>query len=280
MLEAVAAGGHAGHSAAVLSIDGVLYVCESIGGSTGERNGVIRTPYDEWMAAASKTRWLVTLVRLNEEAYAKWDQAAAETWFKSVEGSPYGYANYLFGWLDSIDGNYFKPFTKETLLSLMFIVDTVAPDVSVKMWGRALNKRLGTDGLTLPEILAKTETAGAQTIYELMAVPEQDDWVYSDGVAMVCDVFTAALFKHGGVLDVDFQATEITPAFLYGLNIYESDGSKRPAQCQAADPDVPYCQLTGELKHGLLGYNTMAPYDNMFETCSGGAPTYKYTPGC
>ena len=36
---------------------------------------------------------------------AQFNVTAAANWFKTVEGLPYGYHNFLFGWLDDVDNN-------------------------------------------------------------------------------------------------------------------------------------------------------------------------------
>ena len=58
------------------------------------------------------------------------------------------------------------------------------------MFTDALNQRLGTTGLDIPGVAAAAAEQG-MTISELMAVPEQDGWIYSgleprDGEAYVC----------------------------------------------------------------------------------------------
>lgn len=37
------------------------------------------------------------------------------------------------------------------------------------------------------------------TVGEVFAMPEQDEWVYSDGKSMVCSAFVAAVWKAGGL---------------------------------------------------------------------------------
>ena len=47
--------------------------------------------------------------------------------------------------------------------------------------GNALNFRLGTKKLSLPEIVVEADKQG-YTIKELFAVVEEDKWVYPDGI--------------------------------------------------------------------------------------------------
>lgn len=39
------------------------------------------------------------------------------------------------------------------------------------------------------------------TFGELIAIPENDDWVYSDGKSMVCSSFVTAIYKAGGLFN-------------------------------------------------------------------------------
>lgn len=39
------------------------------------------------------------------------------------------------------------------------------------------------------------------TFGDLMAVPEKDGWVYSDGQSYVCGAFVAAIYQAGGLLN-------------------------------------------------------------------------------
>ena len=43
------------------------------------------------------------------------------------------------------------------------------------------------------------------TFGELMAIPERDEWIYSDGYSMVCSCFVVAMYKAGGL----FQGMDV-----------------------------------------------------------------------
>lgn len=67
-------------------------------------------------------------------------------------------------------------------------------------------------GLDLYEILAETERRGL-TFDELLTIPEQDEWVYSDGKSTTCVAFILAMYKEAGVfgsLAESIQVTEFT----------------------------------------------------------------------
>ena len=93
------------------------------------------------------------------------------------------------------------------------------------------------------------------SVEEVMAIVEQDGWIYDgeeprDGRSYVCSSFVAAVWKASGLLDYDFNATELGPGDIYKLKIFESNPTL-PEQCVAADPELPYCQLLGNYKFEL-----------------------------
>jgi len=78
------------------------------------------------------------------------------------------------------------------------MLESVVPDTVYSFMGEALNMRLGTKGLSLAEVMNLAVDRGI-TLEELMAIVENDNWVYSDGKSMVCSSFVAALYKAGGL---------------------------------------------------------------------------------
>ena len=133
------------------------------------------------------------------------------------------------------------------------------------MMGEALNMRLGTEGLNMRQIMAEAAHRG-KTVMELLAEPELDEYVYSDGPSMVCSCFVAGIYKAGGVFgDMNVEATEFSPKDVYQMKIYNE--TYVPEKCSAVDPDLPYCQILGKYKLTLPGFNTIDLYENMNNHC-------------
>lgn len=69
-----------------------------------------------------------------------------------------------------------------------------------------------TQDLDLYGILAETEKLGI-TFDQLLTIPEQDEWVYSDGQSTTCVAFILSMYKEAGVfgpLSNSIQVTEFT----------------------------------------------------------------------
>lgn len=95
----------------------------------------------------------IIVLPLSPENRAKWDQQKAYDWFKSVEGSPYGFANFLFGFLDTPNDNFPQVMDSNswfTLISIIYSIPEIGPEMVDLVWSRGLSKRLGfaTEELT------------------------------------------------------------------------------------------------------------------------------------
>ncbi|KAI7981729.1 putative TPR repeat-containing protein [Camellia lanceoleosa] len=161
--------------------------------------------------------------------------------------------------------------TEFTVASVMTVWNNVQPDYAANMWNEALNKRLGTKGLDLPEILVEAERRGS-SFDELLTIPEQDDWIYTDGKSTSCVVFILEMYKEAGLFDPianSIQVTEFTIKDAYTLKFFENNSSCLPKWCNDLDTvKLPFCQIRGKYRMELPGYNTMDPYPHMNERCS------------
>jgi len=269
-------GGQTGHTAVALWIDGQLFICESKG--KGTQNwpppyGVISTPYRQWMQQAVQADYQIAFLQLRDEYRALFDEQKAINWFNSVQGTPYGYHNFIFGWIDTESDNYPPPLQPQNLLVAFLLVNDLYKPLADKMYNEALNFRLSTSGLDLHQILQVADSKNI-TFWELMTVPEQDNWKYSDGYSMVCDVFVLRMYEEAGIFgDLDMEMTEFSPKDGYQIRLFVDDISQRPAECH--DDPFPYCQLMGDLNLYLPGFNMIQPYTNMNQKCGGYLPYYK-----
>ncbi|KAF5197073.1 Inositol-1,4,5-trisphosphate 5-phosphatase [Thalictrum thalictroides] len=158
----------------------------------------------------------------------------------------------------------------------------VQPSYAANMWNEALNKRLGTEDLDLYGILAETEKRG-MTFDHLLTIPEQDEWVYSDGKSTTCVAFILEMYKEAGILgplSSSIQVTEFTIRDAYMLKIFESNHTRLPIWCNNGEKQLPFCQILGEYRMEFPLYNTIEPYAKMNENCPSLPPTYERPVSC
>jgi len=99
-------GTHAGHSVMALRFDGELYIIESQDGWYWPRKGIQRNKWSDWIKWAEDASFHVTHFPLNAEARSRFNEKAAQDFFFQTDGLPYGYHNFLFGWIDTPAKNW------------------------------------------------------------------------------------------------------------------------------------------------------------------------------
>jgi len=140
-------GSHAGHSTMALRFDGELYIVESQDAWYWPTINIQRTLFADWINNAINCDFNVVHLPLTAEARAKFNETAAQEFFFSTEGMPYGYHNFLFGWIDTTEDNW-PPLLPAYFAPILFsIVGKVAPNTMDIFYYQAMNYRLGTQGL-------------------------------------------------------------------------------------------------------------------------------------
>ncbi|KAL5725288.1 hypothetical protein ACHQM5_008448 [Ranunculus cassubicifolius] len=286
-LEKWVTGAFAGHTAVCLKDDqGKLWVGES--GHENEKGEeiIVVIPWEEWWELTLKdnSNPQIALLPLHPDVRAKFNNTAAWAYARSMSGKPYGYHNMIFSWIDTITDNYPPPLDSHLVISMMSMWTRVQPSYAANMWNEALNKRLGTEDLDLYGILEETEKRG-MTFDHLLTIPEQDEWVYSDGKSTTCVAFILSMYKEAGILGPlsnSIQVTEFTIRDAYMLKIYENNHTRLPNWCNNGDNQLqlPFCQILGEYRMEFPLYNTIEPYANMNENCPSLPPTYERPVKC
>ncbi|MCD7472379.1 hypothetical protein HAX54_013607 [Datura stramonium] len=286
-LEKWATGSYAGHTAVCLrDAEGRLWVGESGHDNDKGEDVIAILPWDEWWEfelTKDNTNPHIAVLPLHPDLRAKFNETAAWEYARSMEGKPYGYHNLIFSWIDTIDGNYPPPLDAHLVASVMTVWNQIQPEYGSNLWNEALNKRLGTQNLSLPEILVEVEKRGS-SFAKLLAIPEQDDWVYIDGKSASCVAFILEMYKEGGLfgeLASSIQVTEFTIKDAYTLKFFENNSSRLPKWCNADDNvKLPFCQIRGKYRMELPGYNSMDLYSHMNERCPSMPPKYYRPQGC
>ncbi|KAF9672980.1 hypothetical protein SADUNF_Sadunf11G0100800 [Salix dunnii] len=304
-LEKWVSGAYAGHTAVCLKdSEGKLWVGES-GHENEQGEDIIAVlPWDEWWEFElnkDDSNPHIALLPLHPDVRAKFNETAAWEYALSMNGKPYGYHNMIFSWIDTLDGNYPPPLDSHVgywflvfigliassailqVASVMTVWNHMQPEYAANMWNEALNKRLGTQGLDLPDVLVEVEKRGS-SFGELLTIPEMDDWLYADGKSASCIAFVLEMYKEAGLFDPisgSVQVTEFTIKDAYTLRFFENNSSRLPKWCNDGDHvKLPFCQIKGKYRMELPGYNTMDPYPHMNERCPSLPPKYYRTQNC
>lgn len=277
-------GSHAGHSVMALRFDGELWLIESQDGWYWPNHGIQRNKWSDWIQWAKNADFHVSHMPLSPEARAMFNETAAQEFFFKTQGLPYGYHNFLFGWIDTPLDNW-PPLLPGGFMPILFsVLEDFIPDTVNIFYAQALNKRLGTEGLNVKE-LAGYAAKQNLTLEQVMAQVEVEGWVYSgiqprDGVSYVCSAYVAAAYQAAGIFGSGkINGPEFTPRDIYTLDIFDKNYTK-PEACAKADPDQPYCQILGKYRMVHPGYSSVKPYAHMAEHCPSIAPTYDRPDGC
>jgi hypothetical protein len=168
---------------------------------------------------------------------------------------------------------------------LFAALEHVIPTTVNIFFNQALNKRLGTTDLTVPQI-ASAAAAKGMSVEDVMAMPEIDGWLYTgeeprDGESMVCSAYVAAMWKAAGLFgDHPMNGVEFSPKDVYIMNFFD-ETREMPADCQAADPaNKGFCQIRGKYRMTFPQFNSVAPYDHIFDNCGSLWPEYTRKEGC
>jgi len=294
-----AMGSSTGHATVALRdpADGTLYVCEStIKDSYWPLDGIQKTPYAQWIQQARDASMHVVWAPLAPEISAAFNNTAAWEMFNQLQGLEYGFRNFLWGWVDTLEDNYpcippnYTQCVTWKILEVFFgIADHVLPEFTRLMIAPAFNNRLNTSGLNISELFYQANQQAISS-EEIPAMVELDSYNYTTtrynqtvvSKSQVCCVFVCNMWKAGGVFDAigrDLNCAELTNADDVSLEIFDTV-TARPSQCVEADPDNPLCQLEGEYTLLLNGLNTRAPYAHMAEKCPSEPPYYKRPDDC
>eukprot|EP00271_Cylindrocystis_brebissonii_P009214 TRINITY_DN23901_c0_g1_i1.p1 TRINITY_DN23901_c0_g1~~TRINITY_DN23901_c0_g1_i1.p1 ORF type:complete len:537 (+),score=80.28 TRINITY_DN23901_c0_g1_i1:414-2024(+) len=301
-LQKWASGSWSGHSAMVMrDEEDRIFVAES-GHYNEEGEPVIAVlPFSEWYEGqkADTADPHLAVLPLHSHFRAHFNHTAAWKYVRGMDGQRFGYHNIIFSWIDTKEDNFPPPLTSHLVAALASMWIRIQPDYANNLWKEALNQRLGTNGLEFPTILAECDRRG-MSFGELLAIPERDEWVYSDGVSTSCVAFVLSTWKAAGIfgsLTPLIQATEFTIRDAYNLQIFEDDKKKLPPWCNSPTPTdvddadttpeedreagrLPYCQIRGKWRFDLPGFNSQPPYAHMNERCASLPPDYYREPGC
>ena len=301
--ESFAQGTTSGHTVIVLmnETDGQWYMCESV------EVGITCAESSAWYLQMSLVGAAVVWVPLHPVLSAQFNLTAAWSHVNQMLGNSYGYFNFFFGWVDTLEDNYpclpwkfSRCLTYDVVEYVMLMLDEEVHELANTFFGQALNHRAQTgnlNGRILDALHHAAVHLGIDDGRVLMSLPEQDAWRYNStkrGVpghvmlpSQVCSSFACSTLRAAGVfrqqIDDEIQCTEIDVYDIFSMKIFDAAqfGSGRPSACVESDPDNTLCQLTGTWTFNLIqNVNTRPLSRNMSQHCASRNPSpYNHT-GC
>ena len=94
----------------------------------------------------------VSWIPLKQELRDKFDEKAAQDFFYETDGLPYGYHNFIYGWINTAEDNWPPLLAKQLVPAAIKIMEGIAPQQAETMFTQGLNMRLGTVGTNISEI--------------------------------------------------------------------------------------------------------------------------------
>lgn len=114
---------------------------------------------------------------LSDERRAMYNETAATEYFHKVQGLPYGFHNFIYGWIDTPTAN-FPRVLPDALVPVAFsIIEHFDRNLTDTFFTAGLNKHLDTKGLNISEVALEASRRG-MNISEVFAIVEEDGWEY------------------------------------------------------------------------------------------------------
>jgi len=117
---------------------------------------------------------------LSEEMRAKYNDTAALEYFSKVQGLPYGFHNFLYGWIDTAEDNFPRLLPKDLVPIAFSIIEKLDKNTTDIFFAQSLNKKLGTEGLDIAGIANEaSKRSPPMNVSDVMAMVEEDGWKYT-----------------------------------------------------------------------------------------------------
>ena len=153
-------GSHSGHSVVALRMDGNLYIVESQDAWYWPVHRIQRTLFSEWLKSAQDCDFHVVWMPLSDEKRAQFNETAGIEWFYKTEGLPYGYHNFLYGWVDTPEDNWPTLLPKDLVPVVFAMIEKYDKNMTDIFFTQSLNKKLGTVGLDIAGVAAESARRG------------------------------------------------------------------------------------------------------------------------
>lgn len=226
-------GSHSGHTVMAHRFNGELHIVESQDAWYWPVHRIQRTPFKQWMQWAEECDFHVVYMPLSEKMRAAYNETAATEFFNTVQGLPYGYHNFLYGWVDTPFDNWPRLLPRDLVPVAFSIIERYDKNLTDTFFTQSLNKKLNVTGYNISQI-ADEATKHKMQVSDVMAIVEEDGWKYDgqwhDGESMVCSSFVTAMWKAAGIFGDNYvNAVEWGPKDVYQVDIFNKQyDTERP----------------------------------------------------
>ena len=151
--------------------------------------GLVSHTIDQFVTECQAATWHP----LDEKHSKMFDVNKAWAWFENgIEGQPYGFSNLLMLWIDTPNSNYPLVTDIDDWIWTFTMIGQVNQEVVTQFLGGAMNVRLGTKDLDIPQLIAVAAKKN-MTLGDVLAMPELEEYVYPNGVNYVCSSLATAM---------------------------------------------------------------------------------------
>ena len=274
----VMSGSRIGQTAIALWRDNELYIVETQFADHWTDKGVQAHLWEDWLALARDASYNLVLLPLKDEYQSKFNQEAVWSWYEQNKNIGYGNNNTIYAWLDTVGKNLPEFLNTDLFVILTKLLLYNLKDLDLFVL-QAINKRLDSECKDLDDVWEELYKKD-MTIEELLAIPEQDKWLYNGRPSLTSSAFIASIYKQAGLFgDLEVNATEFTGKDLYELEFFDISGEKVAESCKESAPRG-YCQLMGKIDMDLGELAFQAVYAHMNEKCPTVRPDYRKVLGC
>jgi len=142
-------GSHSGHTVMAHRFNGELHIVESQDAWYWPVHRIQRTPFKQWMAWAEECDFHVVYMPLSEKMRSAYNETSATEFFNKVQGLPYGYHNFLYGWVDTPDQNWPELLPSNLVPVAFSMIEKFDKNLTDTFFSQSLNKKLNTTGLNI-----------------------------------------------------------------------------------------------------------------------------------
>jgi hypothetical protein len=148
-------GSHSGHTVMAQRFDGELYIIESQDAWYWPIQRIQRNKFSEWIKMAADCDFNVVYMPLSDEARARYNETAAAEFFLERQGLPYGYHNFLYGWIDTPFDNFPSLLPAQLVPVVFSMLEYIDKSMTDTFFTQSLNFKLGTQDLSIPQVAAE-----------------------------------------------------------------------------------------------------------------------------